>query len=130
MAGAIAVAVAVSVLTLGRDSETDAPVTGTWEAVDSDGSHQTIKVSRATAGGTYDLTLEDDDAQEACGGGPVTGKGRVTVTGQELFVEIVLACASGARLEVPVQWTYRDAGDKLVGLDGVVWSRVKAAGDG
>ena len=130
LAGAIAVAAALSIFTHGRGSEPDAPVTGTWESVDSDGSHQTINVSRGAEEGTYDLTLEDDDAQEACGGGPVTGKGPLTVAGNELLVEIVLDCASGTRLEVPVRWTYRDAGDKLVGLDGVVWSRVKVAGNG
>jgi hypothetical protein len=130
LVGAIAVAVGLSIFTLGRGSEPDVPVAGTWESVDSDGSHQTIKMSRRAKGGTYDLTLEDDDAQEACGGGPVTGNGPVTVAGSELSGEVVLDCASGATLEVPVRWTYREADDKLVDMAGVVWSRVKAAGNG
>ena len=128
--GAIAVAVGLSIFTLGRDSELDAPVAGTWESVDRDGSHQTIKMNRAAERGTYDLTLKDDDAREACGGGAVTGNGPVTVAGGELSGEIVLHCVSGATLEVPVQWTYREADDKLVDIAGVVWSRVKAAGNG
>jgi hypothetical protein len=127
LAGAIVAAVvAVAVYTLSGDSEPEAPFAGSWASIDHDGSNQTLEVEGLAEAGSYDLTLEDDDAQEACRGGPVTGKGFGTADGTSLSTMIRLTCASGPELEFPVEWTYRAADDTLVDIEGVVWSRARA----
>lgn len=125
VAGALALAGAgvALVLTIGGGAESEArAITGAWAAVDHDGSSQTMEVTRGAARDSYDLTLEDSDAQ-ACGGGPVTGEGAGTAVGDQLVATINLVCASGAKLEFDYPLTYRSADDTIVDPVGVVWSR-------
>ena len=120
----IAVAIAVLVALAGGDgAEPEArAIAGAWTAIDQDGSNQTMEMTRRAGGDSYDFTFADDDAQ-ACGGGPVTGKGAGTHVGDTFSGTISLTCASGAKLEFPYPLTYRAADDTIVDPVGVVWSR-------
>ena len=128
LAGGLIASAAVLIYALGGDSEPNTRAfAGSWSSIDQDGSNQTLAVIRRANTDSYDLTLEDDDAQ-TCGGGSVDGTGVGNVAGNRLSFKIRLTCASGPKLEFFYPLTYYAADDTLVDRTGVVWSRMGEAG--
>jgi hypothetical protein len=99
---------------------------GTWTSVDTDGSHQTLRVRGAGTPG-YAVTLRDDFTSGVCGGPPakLVGHGRALESG--LLVVGTLVCLHGGNPvpgeRIVFEFLYDAAGDTLTDDSGVVWER-------
>ncbi len=132
--GSVALVAVVGVsLYLGtRSSEPGARgFVGSWIGVDRDGSRPESDIRPVAGQSTYELTLRDADAEEACGGGAVRGKGVGALEGNDLvFESLRLTCSHGAIREFGFVLTYRESEDTIIDPDGTIWSRAPSAGDG
>jgi von Willebrand factor type D domain len=100
------------------------PWIGKWKSVDTDGSNQTLTITRR-GDGAYDVILFDDYAS-SCGGGTATGAGVGTVSGNTMSGTTTITCADGRVTGTfPFKGTYDAKTDTFTDGLGVVWSRVK-----
>jgi class 3 adenylate cyclase len=131
LAGLLAGSVALWAYAGTRGTESEArEIVGAWSGVDRDGSRQEFDIRPVAGQRAYKLTLEDDDARQACGGGPLTGSGVGTLEGNELvFERFRLRCSHGGVRDIPYVLTYRESDDTILDPDETVWSRVQRAGD-
>ena len=100
---------------------------GSWTSVDTDGSHQTLRI-RGSGTPVYAMFFRDDQTSGACGGPPAKVVGHAVVRGRELLVRGTLVCLRGGnplpgeRITIGL---HHDAGsDTLTDDAGVVWTRV------
>jgi hypothetical protein len=95
---------------------------GTWTSIDTDGSHQVMRISGG--GQRRAIMLYDDSATSACQGQPALVSGAGVVDGPFLFSVVSVVCLPGGNpLRGRVEFALMQSGDTLVDASGVVWTR-------
>lgn len=99
------------------------PFAGTWTSIDTDGSHQTMKISGSTAGSLG--VRYYDDVGTVCGGDPARFAGTGRVDGDVLEADVLLVCIPGGNVfgHITIEATYDASTDTLSDPSGVVWTR-------
>jgi hypothetical protein len=98
---------------------------GRWSSVDTDGSHQTLRIT-GSGNGSYGMVLYDD-AASVCGGAPTLFVGSGHVDGDELVMAGALACQPGGNVlhgVVQIGYSYDAGSDTLTDFFGVTWTRL------
>jgi len=99
------------------------PFAGTWTSIDTDGSHQTMRISGATAGALG--VRYYDDVATVCGGDPARFAGTGWVDGDVLEANVLLVCLPGGNVfgHITIEATYDANTDTLSDPSGVTWTR-------
>ena len=121
--GVAAAALAVGAALAPSASAASSPFVGTWESTDTDGSHQTMRIS-GSGRGALAVTYLDDDAT-VCGHTPARFAGPGEVDGDTLVARVLLVCTPGGNVfgHIEVVTWYLPGTDQLTEPSGVVWSR-------
>lgn len=122
--GLAAVALAAGAfLAPGAGAAPSSPFTGTWESIDTDGSHQTLRVSGSEQG-AFALVYLDHEAS-LCGGDPARYGGAGRADGDSLAGRVLVVCTPGGNAlgHIGVELWYLEGTDQLADGFGVIWDR-------
>ncbi|MFQ6170819.1 hypothetical protein ACK8HX_04370 [Oryzobacter sp. R7] len=99
------------------------PFAGTWESTDTDGSHQTLRVS-GSGQGALALVYLDEEAS-LCGGAPARFGGAGLADGDYLAGRVLVVCTPGGNAlgQIGVEYWYDGGTDQLVDGFGITWDR-------
>jgi hypothetical protein len=99
------------------------PFKGAWVSIDVvDDSNQ--RLTFGGGGDTRRITLRDQDATVACGGGPAIVRGTGTISGDSITGNLSIRCANGNEAaDAVVTFTYNSGTNTLADNFGTTWTR-------
>lgn len=100
--------------------------TGSWEATDSDGSHETLVVSTGSRPSVIfqDFWARGCDAYSEIPADHWTASGKGEVDGDTLWASFHKSgCGTFLQGGYGDYWVYDEATDTLIGSDDIVWTR-------
>ena len=99
-------------------------INGSWVSVDFDGSNQTLEINGS--GAYRSMQLFDDEATQACDGGPAWAQGAGRLDGDTLLAFATVICRPGGNVvrgQIPLGFTYDAGTDTITDDAGIVWYR-------
>jgi hypothetical protein len=99
---------------------------GTWTSVDTDSSHQSLRIQASGERGRHAMFLFDDSATAACSGSPASFKGVGVADGNLLLMRGTLTCRPGGNPiggRISLEFEYDPGTDTISDETGVIWHR-------